>query len=259
MKYLVETALLTHGLRSVTNEELQSSWHCPNAVLAWIDRGKLCLGTVDEYLPFRERAAEIVRVDCDHLEEALQNGVSGALTASGTMAVCHRLGLPLAITCGMGGIGNIKGEELCPDLPALMSIPVALISTSPKDMLDIPATLEWLRGHGVHIAGRPCTGYIFCGEPQKTDYPLDALTDADEICRLAAEGGLLILNPIPEEKRVQDKSILEKAVAVGRQAEAQGRYFHPAVNGEIDRLTAGYSSRIQLESIQQNILLAEKL
>ena len=35
MKHLVETALLTHGLRSVSNRELESSWHCPEATLAW--------------------------------------------------------------------------------------------------------------------------------------------------------------------------------------------------------------------------------
>lgn len=173
MKHLVETALLTHGLRSVTNRELESSWHCPEATLAWVDRGELKLGTIGEYLPFRERAEELVRIDCDHLEEALQMGVSGALTASGTMAVCQRLKLPMAITCGMGGIGDLRGEELCPDLPALMNIPVALISTSPKDMLDIPATLQWLRQHGVHTAGEPCTGYLFCGEsnPLGCPYP----------------------------------------------------------------------------------------
>lgn len=80
-----------------------------------------------------------------------------------------------------------------------------------------------------------------------------------EVRRLIAEGGLLILNPIPEEERVQDRSILADAVKAGKQAEAEGRYYHPAANGEIDWRTAGYSSRIQLESLQQNILLAERI
>lgn len=259
MKYLTETALLTHGLRSITNEEMAKSWHCPAAVLAWVDRGELRLGHMEDYLPFRERAAEVCRIDCETLEGALKNGVSGALTASGTMAVCRRLGISLAITCGMGGIGDLRGEELCPDLPALCHIPVALISTSPKDMLDIPATLGWLRAHGVHLVGKPCTGYLFRGEPQPLELPLEAVMSEAEVRRLTAEGGLLILNPIPEEERVQDRSILADAVKAGKQAEAEGRYYHPAANGEIDRRTAGYSSRIQLESLQQNILLAERI
>ena len=66
------------------------------------------------------------------LMDQASEGISGALTASGTMAVCRERHIPLAVTCGMGGIGDIKGEELCPDLPALRDIPVALISTSPS-------------------------------------------------------------------------------------------------------------------------------
>ena len=60
------------------------------------------------------------------------------------MAVCKKLGIPAAVTCGMGGIGEIKGEELCPDLPALAEIPIILISTGPKDMLERKATVSWL-------------------------------------------------------------------------------------------------------------------
>ena len=69
----------------------------------------------------------------------------------------------------------------------------------------------------------------------------------------------MILNPIPERKRVQDRSILADAIKAGKQAEAEGRYYHPAANGEIDRRTGGYSSRIQLESLQRNILLAQSI
>ena len=70
---------------------------------------------------------------------------------------------------------------------------------------------------------------------------------------------LPILNPIPEKERVQDRSILVDAIKAGKQAEAEGHYYHPAANGEIDRRTDGYSSRIQLESIQQNYLLAKSI
>ena len=58
---------------------------------------------------------------------------------------------------------------------------------------------------------------------------------------------------------MQDRSILVDAIKAGKQAEAKGRYYHPAANGEIDRRTDGYSSRIQLESIQQNYLLAKSI
>ena len=132
MEYLVESALLTHGLKSVSNETIKKEWQDPGKKITWIDHGEIRIGDIDEFLEFRSRAASYPRIDCDLLEKALVEKQSGALTASGTMAVCVKMGIPVAITCGMGGIGDIKGEELCPDLPALQQIPVVLISARAK-------------------------------------------------------------------------------------------------------------------------------
>ena len=52
---------------------------------------------------------------------------------------------------------------------------------------------------------------------------------------------------------------LKDKIREGKKAEAAGQYFHPAVNGEIDELTEGYSSVIQLKSLLENAKLAEWL
>ena len=70
---------------------------------------------------------------------------------------------------------------------------------------------------------------------------------------------LLIINEIPEENRSSDLRILAEAVAEGKRAEAEGRYFHPAANGKIDELTEGRSSKIQLASLLENAELAKQL
>ena len=44
-----------------------------------------------------------------------------------------------------------------------------------------------------------------------------------------------------------------------KRAEQEGKYYHPAVNGKIDELTGGYSSRIQLEALLSNVLFAKKI
>lgn len=248
MKCLIETALLTHGLRSVTNEEIRKIWTDKEENLAWVSEGRIIIGGIGQYLEFRKRAQELIRIDCELLEDALKEGLSGALTASGTMEVCRRLKVPFAVTCGMGGIGDIKGEELCPDLPALAEIPVCLISAGPKDMLDRRQTISWLTSHGVTVLGAErdyCTGYIFTGEKIKLQ----------GIYKGGAKPPLLIINEIEEDKRVQDRRILETAVKAGKKAEQEGMYYHPAVNGKIDELTGGYSSRIQLEALLNNARL----
>lgn len=257
MRYLVETALLTHGLRSVGQQALADAWPFEEPILCWVEQGRIVQGAMGDYLPFRARADQAIRIDCASLDAALAEGRTGALTASGTMEVCRRLGVPLAVSCGIGGIGDIKGEELCPDLPALAQIPTALLATSPKDMLDIPATIGWLRARGVHVAGPRCTGYIFRSADLPLAESLADYPDAAAVERAVADGGLLLLQPMPE--RIGDITILERAIAEGKRAEAEGRYYHPAVNGEIDRLTQGRSSALQLASLIENVRLAARL
>ena len=255
MEYLVESALLTHGLKSISNETIKKEWQDPGKKITWIDQGEIRIGDIDEFLEFRSRAAAYPRIDCNLLEKALSEKQSGALTASGTMAVCVKKKIPVAITCGMGGIGDIKGEELCPDLPALQKIPVILISAGPKDMLDRKATIEWLITHEVKVIGTKrnyCTGYVFCGEKVELQGTLE---DGAETIKPP----MLIINEIPEEERIEDKGILEEAIAEGKRAEKEGRYFHPAVNGKIDDCTDGYSSLIQLRGLSANMKVAELL
>lgn len=259
MRFLAETCLLTHGLRSVTNEEMAAAWPFSEPCLVWVENGEIIHGDMERFLSFRTNCANVIRFDCYNLAEGLEKGLSGALTASGTMEVCRREGVPLAVTCGMGGIGDIAGEELCPDLPALSDLGVALIATSPKDMLNIPATLDYLKSHGVTVAGNRCTGYVFCSTDVETSAPLSAYPNAAAIESAAKNGGLLLLNPIPENQREQDLTIVEKAVEAGKRAEATGGYYHPAANAEIDRLTAGHSSRIQLNSFIANIRMAREI
>lgn len=256
MELLCETALLTHGLTFVSQEALRSAWPFQEPFLAWVDGGELVCGDLEAYLPFRARSAQVCRIDCDMLEDALRDGASGALTASGTMAACAKLGIPLAVTCGMGGIGEIRGEELCPDLPALTRYPVALLATSPKDMLDIPGTIAWLRSHGVHVAGPACTGYMFDCPPVEVELPSAAWHTAEAARRLTADGGLLMLNPIPEAERIQDMATLAIAIAAGKRAERRGQFYHPAVNQRLDELTGGEASRMQLRSLIANLRLA---
>ncbi len=253
MDCLIETALLTHGLRSVANKEIRKIWTDNTENIAWVSEGEIVIGGIESYLEFRTRAPELIRIDCNLLEAALTENLSGALTASGTMKVCQRLGIPMAVTCGMGGIGDIRGEELCPDLPALAELPVSLVSTGPKDMLDREKTISWLTGHGVAVLGAEreyCTGYIFPG-------------DKVMLQGIYKDGSVwppcLIIHEIAEDKRIQDRRILETAVRAGKRAEQEGRYYHPAVNGKIDELTAGYSSGLQLESLYRNALFAKKI
>ena len=127
--------------------------------------------------------------------------------------------------------------------------------SSPKDMLDIPGTVGWLKAAGVQVLGvgtDRCTGYIV----SCADEPLSGAFTGDN---LPDSRPLLLLNGIPEERRITDLPLLSQGVAAGKEAEAEGRAYHPAANAAFDRLTGGLSSRIQLDSLIANGLLARRL
>ena len=86
--FLVETCLLTHGLRSIADDEILSAWPDGLSCITWVDEGSIRIGSAAEYILFRRRCRELDfgRIDSEGLEEALSSGGSGALTASGTMA-----------------------------------------------------------------------------------------------------------------------------------------------------------------------------
>lgn len=254
--FLVESALLSHGLASISDEELLKLWHFTEQNIVWVEEGEIKIGTIQQFLPFRSRKDNLHRIDYTMLFDALSSRLSGALTASGTMAVCKKLGIRLAVTCGMGGIGEIQAEKLCPDLPALEKIPVALISSGPKDMLDIDATFDWLMSHGVTvfcIGQSRYTGYIF----KSSDVPLRRVSPAD--IALEKDQHLLVINPIADEKKLGDLSILQAGITAGKHAETAGRHYHPAANREFDRLSNGYSSKIQLDALVKNVEMAQAL
>ena len=89
--FLTESALLAHGLVSIGEDALLESWPSGLENIAWVDGGEICIGGMERFLPFRRRAEGLLRIDWESLAAALAEGASGALTASGTMAVCQSL------------------------------------------------------------------------------------------------------------------------------------------------------------------------
>lgn len=249
--FLTESCLLTFGLPSVGNDELMREWKASGVdgmCICWVEKGDIAVGSIEEFLRFRAGAPKF-KFSSDSLDRALCEKLSGALTASATMEVCRRMGVACAVSCGIGGIEGEGGRAPCADLRMIKNSGVALICTSPKDMLNIEATVGWLRQNGVSVLGCGsgfCTGYIFNGKP----VALDGLWRGERSAPLA------ILRPIAAKRRLHAAETLKLAVSEAKEAESRGGYFHPAANAALDRLSKGYSSRLQLSSFLDNVVFA---
>lgn len=258
--FLVETALLGQGLYSCDDEMVRLAWckRLPEDLqaLAWLWQGEVVIGTIDEFLQIRH-AENMGRFNGYTLAQAQAEGKSGFITAGGTMKLAAEQGMPFVISCGIGGVW---GDNVSSDLPMLCSLPVALVATSPKDMIDSAATFDYLRQEGFSVYGKDCDvadGYLFVGERAQLDGSLNCKNGAEKP-QLPADCKLL-LNPLPRDKRMGGKDILRFAVQAGEAAAARGEEFHPAVNRALDNMTNGSTSAKQLLSLVENIKFVLKI
>lgn len=251
--YLVESALLTHGLNSITENELIKRWPGNYNTIVWLQEGRLTVGGIEAFCEFRRRAAGYGRVNRQNYDSFKAHKKSGALTASGTMRACEELGLSLAVTCGMGGLMEGQSPEECHDLEALAQGTVSLVAAAPKDMFDLNRTILAMKEAGITILGYEsdvCDGYIFVGECVSISRRWSGEAPAQR---------RLFLKGIKRADRIADKEILYRACRYGKDQETQGRHYHPAVNEKIDALTGGVSSLLQLRALTENIAWAENL
>jgi len=240
---------------SISDDEMVEAFKgIPGAGFVWIEEGSLHTGDLEEFMRFRALRVK-GRASMKSIDDFIKNGRNAALTASGTMRVCREMGIRMAVSCGIGGVSTIWDREVSDDLPGLAELNVPLIATSPKDMMDIQETINWLHDNNVKTYGvgvDKCTGYVF----NSADVRLDGMFGGE----IDREGSnQLILNPIPGSERIQDLSILKKAVETGKEAASRGEHFHPAANAALDKATDGLASRLQLRSAAANARLASRL
>lgn len=249
-EFLVESALLTHGLKSILDQTLLEQWD-PAWRIAWLEAGKVRIGDMKAFCAFRKRAEDFSRVNYFNFQDAIESGDSGALTASGTMRVCEQEGIPLVVTCGIGGLK--EGQELacCNDLHALQQAKVSMVATAFKDMFAFSWTVKKAKEAGIFVCVKETeweAGYLFLQEKS------EILPVAEKL-----QEKTLYLNPMPKQMRFVDRRILKEAVAYGKMQEAQGGKFHPAVNARLDEQTKGKTSQLQLASLIQNVQWAAEL
>jgi len=259
----IETALLGMGLPSLSNDEIAEQWSHLRAELApelrsdldrqvnfvWMQQGTVVEGDLNSFLGIRHNP-RMQRIDGKQLTISPTTD-HGFLTASAVMRFSAN-STGICVTAGMGGIrGAAKSDDLC----CLTALPVCLIASAPKDVLDLFATLEYLTSQGVSVNGwqtNKCNGFLF-EQAAAEVLPWDSNSAWHEE---TAPRGTLVLNPVPASDRLAGREILQQALSRGIDAERQGRLFHPAVNKGLDELTKGAASRLQFKALLQNLAVA---
>lgn len=249
---LVETALLGQGLPSVLPEEIAYFWPYDDCIrLAWMEAGEGITGTIAEFLRASNRIRDWKRVDARKFEPAVQEKYNAYLTISATLKLADKLNSQILVTAGMGGIFE---DKISADLEEIPRHKVLLISSGFKDVCDANQSLAYLENGGVWAARtEPGTMHGFLLQGQ--DYAVTRLYQQKRLDDLVLHQGGVLFHAIPPGLKLPQPEYLEKAMARAR-SQAGTEQFHPLINRELDHLTNGYSSYLQLRALISNLHLA---
>jgi pseudouridine-5'-phosphate glycosidase len=273
----LESTIITHGMpypenfaTAVTLENAVRAQGATPATIAVVD-GRFKVGLDRAELEALSRlSGGVVKASRRDLSAvAARHGAAGT-TVAATMYIAELAGIEIFATGGIGGVhrGAAETFDVSADLVELARTKVAVVCAGAKSILDIDKTLEYLESHGVAICGYCCDefpAFYARSSGVKLDHRCDGLHDLARMIRLQRDigpGGLLIANPIPEDKALDAKTIeAHIAQAVG-EAKAQGiakKDVTPFLLARIVELTGGQSLAANMALVENNAVLAAQV
>ncbi|KAG7023836.1 psuG [Cucurbita argyrosperma subsp. argyrosperma] len=262
----LESTIISHGMPYPQNLEtakeveaiVRKNGAVP-ATVAILD-GTPCVGLNEEELErlsiLGTRVRKTARRD---IAQVVAGKGNGATTVSATMFFASRVGIPVFVTGGIGGVHRHgeKTMDISSDLTELGRTPVAVISAGVKSILDIPRTLEYLETQGVCVAAYRTNEFpAFFTETSGCKAPCHANMN------LGLGSGILISVPIPKEHSASGSLIenaIQSALQEAREKNIVGNAETPFLLKRVNELTQGASLASNIALVKNNALVGARI
>lgn len=195
-------------------------------------------------------------------------GGTGATTVAATAFLAAKAGIRVFATGGLGGVHRDAATTFdeSADLPILAESPVCVVSAGVKSVLDIPATLERLETLSVPVVGYRTSHFPAFWLPSSglelewsVDGPAEVAAMLLEQDRFGVSSGLLVANPVPEDKawnHADHDRIVGSAFAAAEREGIRGKDVTPFLLDYIQRESDGVSLRVNLDVVRNNVAVA---
>ena len=274
----LESTIISHGMpypqnvqTAETVENIIRDNACVPATIAIIN-GVMTVGCTSEEIDMLGRAGTTVpKVSRRDLPVIIASGSMGATTVATTMYIAHLAGIDVFATGGIGGAhrNSEKTMDISADLDELQQTGVMVVCAGAKSILDIGLTLECLETRGVPVVGYR-TNDMPAFYTQKSGFRVDYRLDTPaEIARAFAvkkaigmQGGMLVVNPIPDAYAMDSDYIAEninRAVAEAESLGIHGKETTPYLLDKIQKLTGGRSLAANIQLVYNNARLASEI
>ena len=143
------------------------------------------------------------------------------------------------------------------------------LNPSPKSILDISLTLEYLETMGVPVIGYK-TNFLpnfYSSESEfQVDYRFDTASEIANIIKnkdkLSLKGSILICNPVPKKYSISN-NIIEKAInssmLKARQNKIHGKKLTPFLLEKVSSITKGKTLETNIQLMLNNAKLAARI
>jgi pseudouridine-5'-phosphate glycosidase len=156
-------------------------------------------------------------------------------TAGATMILAHHVGITCVATGGIGGVHPGAGHDVSGDLTCLGRLPLIVICSGAKAILDLDATMEVLETLGVTVVGYrtdELPGFYTCTTGRRLPGRVESPHEIMAVWRAARSVGspasLVVMNPPPAHLAF-DAPAVEAAVRRARQTPCAGPSATPTL------------------------------
>lgn len=221
----LESTIVAHGLPWPTNlevgramEDAVRSKGAVPAVVAVLG-GRLRVGlTADELEAVAREPTRFVKAGASDLGPIVAAGGDAATTVSATALAAARADIRLFATGGIGGVHRGHELDVSSDLMTVARVPVGVVCSGAKSILDLPRTLEALEALGVPVVGigtDTLPGFYVRDTGLRLEHRVDDAAAAAALLRAhwsLGQAGVLLAHPIPGENAL-DPAEVERVVA----------------------------------------------
>ena len=183
------------------------------AIVGGIPRVGLSIRDVETFLDRHP-----IKVTPAGLPPAMAGGLDAATTAGSTMVLCHQAGIRVVATGGIGGVHRGRVRDVSADISCLSKLPLVVVCSGAKSLLDVSATFEALETEGVTVVGfqtGEIPGFYTVATGLKAPWTANSPHEVADIWssarRMGLQGAVLVLNPPPAEYAYPIE-VIERAV-----------------------------------------------
>lgn len=273
----LESTIISHGLPRPENMrvalEVESIVRSRGAVPATIAmlEGRVHIGLTEADLEQIATRDDVVKTSIRDLATVSARKGFAATTVAATSHLANVVGIEVFATGGLGGVHRHAREswDESADLTALSQLPITIVCSGVKSILDVGATLERLEtlNVGVVVYGsHQFPGFYLTDSGFYVDW---SLADPSEIADvmaarrgLAITSGLVIANPLPLTSQLDPDlhdQVLVEGLKLADSKKIAGKDVTPFLLDHFHRATHGQSLVVNTEIIVRNADLAARI